>query len=97
MANVSFLDDEAEDPADGIRIPLDGGSIVLFGLDQSVLGDRLREDLKTARGEVKRAESKLGNAKFVDRAPVDLVDEERAKISMYGRRAEELEAILEQL
>lgn len=97
MANVAFLDDEAQDPASGIRIPLDGGSIVLFGLDQSVLGGRLQDDLQAARGEVKRAEGKLSNARFVDRAPAELVDEERAKIAMYGRRVEDLEAILSQL
>ncbi|MCW2926406.1 MAG: valine--tRNA ligase [Thermoleophilia bacterium] len=58
---------------------------------------RLEADLKTARGEVKRAEGKLANEKFTARAPQELVDEERAKVERFTREAGQLEAVLAQL
>jgi valyl-tRNA synthetase len=46
-----------------------------------------REEL---RAEVARAEGKLGNAKFVDRAPAEVVEEERQKLERYRAELEEL-------
>ena len=58
---------------------------------------KLESDLKNAKGEVKRAEGKLGNEKFTGRAPAELVQAERDKVERFGREAEQLEAVLAQL
>jgi len=42
------------------------------------------------RAEVGRAEGKLGNEKFVDRAPAEVVEEERQKLERYRAELEEL-------
>ena len=49
--------------------------------------DARREDL---RKEVQRGEKKLGNKGFVDKAPPEVVQEERAKLDAYKRELESL-------
>jgi valyl-tRNA synthetase len=58
---------------------------------------RVSEELQTARGELKRAEGKLGNARFVERAPADLVDAERRKVERYSAEVDALTAQLDAL
>ena len=70
---------------------------MLYGLDAAVLKPKLEAELKTARGEVKRAEGKLANEKFTARAPAELVQEERDKIERYTREGAQLETVIAQL
>jgi valyl-tRNA synthetase len=58
---------------------------------------RVSEELQTARGELTRAEGKLGNARFVERAPADLVDSERRKVERYTAEVAALTAQLDAL
>ena len=44
---------------------------------------RLEAEKETATSELKRAEGKLSNEKFVSKAPAKLVDEEKAKVQKY--------------
>jgi valyl-tRNA synthetase len=48
---------------------------------------RLRRELDNAVGEKARAESKLGNEQFVERAPADVVQRERDKVDEWDRVA----------
>ena len=57
--------------------------------------ERLRKEISRVEGEVKRAEGKLSNAKFVERAPADVVSAEREKLATNGRMVETLNARLE--
>jgi len=57
--------------------------------------ERLRKEISRVEGEVKRAEGKLSNAKFVERAPADVVSAEREKLASNGRMRETLNARLE--
>ncbi|HAG97129.1 MAG TPA: hypothetical protein DCL78_23575, partial [Gammaproteobacteria bacterium] len=41
--------------------------------------------------EIKRVESKLNNPKFVDRAPADVVEKEKQKISEHQAALKELQ------
>jgi valyl-tRNA synthetase len=43
------------------------------------------------RGEVERGERKLANAGFVEKAPPEVVEEEREKLAAYRAELEELE------
>jgi valyl-tRNA synthetase len=58
------------------------------------LRDRLAKRLEEALAEHKKAEAKLGNAKFVERAPAEVVEEERERSERFARDAAELEAQL---
>ncbi|MEX0971787.1 MAG: valine--tRNA ligase [Solirubrobacterales bacterium] len=51
---------------------------------------RLEARREELRAEVARAEGKLGNEKFVGRAPAEVVEEERRKLERYRAELEEL-------
>ncbi len=59
-------------------------------IDAAAIAARLEARREELRGEVKRAEGKLGNEKFVDRAPAEVVEEERGKLERYRLELEEL-------
>jgi len=59
-------------------------------LDPDSVAARIEEQRERLRGEVARAEGKLGNEKFVANAPVDVVDGERDKLERYRAELEEL-------
>jgi valyl-tRNA synthetase len=58
------------------------------------LRDRLARRLEEARAERAKADGKLANASFVERAPAEVVAEERERSERFGREAAELEAQL---
>ncbi|HEU4906713.1 MAG TPA: valine--tRNA ligase [Solirubrobacterales bacterium] len=59
-------------------------------IDAGAVAGRLEARREELRAEVKRAEGKLGNEKFVDRAPPEVVAEERQKLERYRAELEEL-------
>jgi valyl-tRNA synthetase len=58
---------------------------------------RLREELRTAESELERAERKLADARFVERAPDHLVEAEREKAARYGSERDALAARIAEL
>jgi len=60
------------------------------GLDPEAVAARIEELRERLRGEVRRAEGKLANEKFVANAPADVVDDEREKLERYRAELEEL-------
>ncbi len=59
-------------------------------IDAEAVAARLEARREELRSEVRRAEGKLGNEKFVDRAPAEVVEEEREKLERYRAELEEL-------
>jgi valyl-tRNA synthetase len=59
-------------------------------IDAAAVAQRLEARRGELRAEVARAEGKLGNEKFVDRAPPEVVEEERQKLERYRAELEEL-------
>ena len=86
LARVDFAggDGEAMATVGGIDL------LETEGIDPEAVRARIEERREKLRSEVKRAEGKLGNEKFVDKAPADVVDEERAKLERYRAELEEL-------
>jgi valyl-tRNA synthetase len=60
------------------------------GINKAVVEERLERRREELRGEVERAERKLGNEKFVAKAPVEVVEEERGKLERYRNELAEL-------
>ena len=60
------------------------------GLDLGAAGRRREEQLAALRGEIERAEGKLGNAGFVEKAPPAVVEGERVKLARYRAELEAL-------
>ena len=61
-------------------------------VDAEAEAERLRGELRTAEAELERAERKLSDERFVERAPAHLVDAEREKAARYAAERETLAA-----
>ena len=59
-------------------------------LDAEAVAARLDKRREELRGEVSRAEGKLGNEGFVAKAPAEVVEEERGKLERYRAELAEL-------
>jgi valyl-tRNA synthetase len=59
-------------------------------IDAAAVATRLEARREELRAEVARGEGKLGNEKFVARAPAEVVEEERQKLERYRAELEEL-------
>jgi valyl-tRNA synthetase len=59
-------------------------------IDAEAVAARLEARREELRSEVARAEGKLANESFVGRAPAEVVEEEREKLSRYAAELEEL-------
>jgi valyl-tRNA synthetase len=87
-------------PPDGTGVPLIVGDTTVHvqapGLAEA-LRPRLERRLAEALEEVERARRKLADARFVERAPAHLVEEERDKAERFEREVAELRARLADL
>jgi len=61
-------------------------------IDSEAVAARIERRREELRSEISRAEGKLANEKFVERAPAELVEEERAKLDRYRAELGELGA-----
>ncbi len=91
LARIDFGADGGGDGG-GDAMAMVGGVELLAaeGVDPEAVAARIEERREKLRGEVKRAEGKLGNEKFVGNAPAEVVDEEREKLERYRAELEEL-------
>ncbi|KIL53317.1 valyl-tRNA synthase [Jeotgalibacillus alimentarius] len=72
-------------------LPLEG----LINIDEEI--DRLEKELDKWTKEVERVEKKLGNERFVSKAPEAVVEEERAKQKDYLSKQDAVKARIEEL
>jgi valyl-tRNA synthetase len=83
---------QVSDGSGGIPVAADGLRARVLGEDlASRLRPRVEARLATARSEVERATRKLADARFVERAPVELVEAERQKAERYAGEVGDLE------
>ena len=66
-------------------------------IDKKAETERLTKELEAAKAEYSRAEAKLNNSSFVDRAPEKVVNAEKEKLEKYAKIIEKLTAALETL
>ncbi len=96
----AFTPDGSTDGAGGAVVGLSYGQLHVRvegadpGEDRAAERSRIGSEVERARAELARAEGKLANEKFVDRAPADVVESEREKVRRY---TEELSALEQEL
>jgi valyl-tRNA synthetase len=81
------------DPVATVAVP--GGSVQVFETQDIDFEEAERQraaEREKLRGEISRLEAKLANEKFVERAPAEVVEGERAKLAGYKAELEELDS-----
>jgi valyl-tRNA synthetase len=58
---------------------------------------RLAKEISRIKGEVVKAENKLGNASFVERAPPRVVEQEKERLASFGAMLKKLREQLQKL
>ncbi|MEX0835811.1 MAG: class I tRNA ligase family protein, partial [Nitriliruptor sp.] len=94
LSDVTFVD-ALEDRPGTSTIVLDGGQaqVELAGLiDVDAELARIDKELARAEGDLRGVEGKLGNANFVDKAPAEVVQQQRDRQVELTRTIEELTA-----
>jgi len=78
----------------GAHAVLKGGAEVFIPLEGVIDLDhertRLGTEINRLQGQLKGVKGKLGNAAFVEKAPAEVVDKERAKLARYEEQIEKL-------
>ncbi len=64
-------------------------------VDRAAEKERLTKELAATEAEIARAEGKLNNASFVDRAPAHLVEAEKEKLAKFTEKAAQLRQALQ--
>ncbi|KPU42225.1 valine--tRNA ligase [Oxobacter pfennigii] len=94
---VDIMKDKKDIPDDAVSAITHGVEIYMpleDLVDKQKEIDRLTKEKEKLEGEIARVESKLSNEKFISKAPLNLVDEERAKGVKYK---EMLSKVIERL
>jgi len=97
---IEFMTNDIDEIEDSISIVQNKFKIFipLEGLiDYAKELDRLEKDYKKVISEIKRAEGKLANEKFVNKAPEKLVQEERDKLVKYKEMLDEVEGAIKNI
>jgi valyl-tRNA synthetase len=66
-------------------------------VDPAAEKERLKKEIARLEGEIVKANAKLGNASFVDRAPAKVVEQERARLAGFESTVARLRPQLEKL
>ena len=65
-----------------------------ISVDKKAQTEKLQEELKKSEAELKRAQGMLANEKFVSKAPQELIEKEKEKVTKYTEIIEKLKANL---
>ncbi len=61
-------------------------------IDMAAERERLDKEIDRLSGEITKAQSKLGNASFIERAPTQVVEQERKRMEDFGATLKQLQA-----
>ncbi|RLT88338.1 MAG: valine--tRNA ligase [Alcanivorax sp.] len=93
LESLTWLQPQDDAPMSAIQLVGDMQVLVpMAGLiDKDAEISRLQKEIDKREQEIKRVEGKLNNPKFVDRAPTDVVEKEKQKISEHQAALKELQ------
>jgi valyl-tRNA synthetase len=100
LARLEQITFEKTAPKGAVQLVLDDciAALPLAGLiDISAEVARLKKEIGKADGEVKKVEGKLANQAFVDKAPPEVVEENRERLAEHQGTAKRLRAALKRI
>jgi valyl-tRNA synthetase len=86
LARLELVEDEGENGDVLATVPIPGGGVQVLrsdAFDPAEAEKRIAAKRESLRSEIERAERRLANEKFVERAPTDVVAAERRKLGEY--------------
>jgi valyl-tRNA synthetase len=86
LARLELVEDEGENGDVLATVPIPGGGVQVLpsdAFDPAEAEKRVAARRDALRAEIERAERRLANHKFVERAPAEVVEEERRKLGEY--------------
>jgi valyl-tRNA synthetase len=86
LARLELVEDEGENGNVLTTVPIPGGGVQVLpsqAFDPAEAEMRVAARRDALRAEIERAERRLANDKFVERAPAEVVEEERRKLGEY--------------
>jgi valyl-tRNA synthetase len=86
LARLELVEDEGENGDVLATVPIPGGGVQVLrsdAFDPAEAEKRIAAKRESLRAEIERAERRLANEKFVERAPTDVVEAERRKLGEY--------------
>jgi valyl-tRNA synthetase len=92
-AGESFPKGSVQAVVDGTTVALPLGEVIDIAKER----ERLAKELVKLDGEIDRIEKKLGNEKFISRAPADVVEEQRERRSGFEQSRVKLSEALDRL
>jgi valyl-tRNA synthetase len=101
LARLETAETTSEPPPKGsVQIVVEGATAILplagvIDLDKE--RERLAKEMRTADGEIVKIENKLGNEGFVAKAPAEVVDEHRQRLSDATAHRQKLATALQRL
>jgi valyl-tRNA synthetase len=100
LARIESLSFDKSAPKGSVQIVLDEAvaALPLAGLvDLGAEVARLKKEIGKAEGEVAKVEGKLANKAFVDKAPPEVVEENRERLAEHAAVAKRLKAALKRI
>jgi len=101
-SEIVFINDKKEIPKDAVSVVADVAECFMpleDLMDISKEIERLEKEMKDLVGEIKRSEGKLNNKGFTDKAPEQVVNDEKEKLekykTLYEKVSERLSALKE--
>jgi valyl-tRNA synthetase len=92
LARLELVDTDVNGDVE-TSVPIPGGALQVFAtesIDPEEAERRRRAKREEIAGEIKRAEGKLANSQFIEKAPPQVVQAERDKLQRFRRELEEL-------
>ena len=101
LSEVKIFTEESalEKDASGAPMALVGDLKLLLKIEVDVAAERIRisKEIDRLASEISKAHSKLSNESFVDRAPKEVVAQEKQRLAGFEQNHEKLVAQLERL